>query len=68
MTDLLPITRQDMLGCAERELEMRRKVYPRWVSAGKMKQAKADREIELMAAIVNELRGGVAESNGRLAP
>ena len=34
----------------------------------KMKQAKADREIELMAAIVNELRGGVAESNGRLAP
>ncbi len=41
--------------CAERELRMRKSAYPRWVSQNKMTQTKADREIALMAAIVETL-------------
>jgi hypothetical protein len=47
--------------CAERELKMRQRVYPRWVQSEKMTQAKADREIALMQAIVEDyaiLEGG----------
>jgi len=47
--------------CAERELKMRERVYPRWTAAGKMTQAKADAEIALMEAIVEDykiLEGG----------
>lgn len=37
--------------CAERELKMRLRVYPRWVADGKMSRQDADREIELMRQI-----------------
>lgn len=40
---------------AERELRMRRSVYPRWVAAKKMTQTKADREIRLMEDICHTL-------------
>lgn len=40
---------------AERELRMRRSVYPRWVANKKMTQAKADRELVLMEDIVETL-------------
>lgn len=38
--------------CLGRELKMRRRVYPRWVEAGRMSQAKADEEIATMEAIL----------------
>lgn len=38
--------------CLERELKMRRRVYPRWVQDGRMSQAKADEEIAVMKAIL----------------
>jgi hypothetical protein len=37
--------------CAERELAMRRRVYPRWIEAKRMSQGKADQEIALMQEI-----------------
>ena len=40
------------LRSAKRELAMRRKVYPSWVSNGRMKQTEADHEISVMEAIV----------------
>ncbi len=40
---------------AERELRMRRNVYPRWVGAKKMTQTKADRELRLFEDIVETL-------------
>ena len=49
------ISLQGQLECAERELRMRRRVYPRWVSEGRMEQGKADRELLAMAAIVETL-------------
>lgn len=36
----------------EREIKMRRRVYPRWVQDGRMSQAKADEEIAVMQAIL----------------
>jgi hypothetical protein len=30
------ITAADKLACAERELKMRKRVYPRWVAEGRM--------------------------------
>ena len=46
-------TVEQMLVCATRELLMRRRVYPRWVAAGRMTQAKADEEIAVMDGICN---------------
>lgn len=40
--------------CAYRELEMRRRLYPRWVADGRMTEAEADREIALMQAIAED--------------
>lgn len=54
MVDLFhnqPATLSDMLGCARRELAMRRRVYPRQVALGKMKDEEAERETAIMAAI-----------------
>lgn len=54
MPELFPITTADKLACARRELDKRREVYPRLIEAGKLDQAKADREIETMSAIVDD--------------
>ena len=44
-------TAEEKQKCAERELRMRSRVYPRWVEQGRMSSANAEREIALMAAI-----------------
>ena len=58
------ITAADKLACAERELKMRKSVYPRWCDAGKMTNEKAAREIALMEAICSDYR--VAAEKDRL--
>lgn len=45
----------EMLESARRELRMREKAYPRWVSAGKMTARQAARETALQGAIVDVL-------------
>lgn len=42
----------DLLICANRELALRRRVYPAWVQQGKMAEAKAQHEIGCMELIV----------------
>lgn len=37
--------------CVEREIRMRERVYPRWVETGRMKQEKANEELEAMRAV-----------------
>lgn len=49
-------TNQEKAMCAEREVQQREWVYPRRVADGKMKQAKADRELDLMREIAAEYR------------
>lgn len=47
-----PITLAQKRACLERELRMRRRVYPRWVKAGRLTQAQAEHEIAVMEAIL----------------
>jgi hypothetical protein len=45
------------LDCVEREIAMRKLVYPRWVNDNRMTQRKADEEIRTMEAVRETLRG-----------
>lgn len=45
----------DQIACVKREIAMRERVYPRWVTAGKMKQEKADAESATMKAVLETL-------------
>jgi len=47
---------EEQVRCAEREVEKRKRFYPKWVAEGRMPQLKADREIAAMEAIVQTLR------------
>lgn len=49
-------TADELLKCAQRELAMRERVYPRQVEQGKMAPQTADHETECMAQIVELLR------------
>lgn len=52
---LFPYSAAELAAEARRELEMRRRVYPRWVAAGRMSQEQADKKIDLMRAIAENL-------------
>ena len=55
MTELFAPTLADEIACVEREIALRRHVYPRWVAAKRMTREKADREIALMEAVARRL-------------
>lgn len=61
-------TAADKRQCADRELRQRQHVYARMVAAGKLTQAKMDREIALMESIRNDYAKIEAdeEARGRL--
>lgn len=46
---ITPLTEQ--LACIERELTLRRRVYPRWVAEGRMTSAKMHHELAAMEAV-----------------
>ena len=48
---LEPVSLDDMIACAEREVGMRERAYPRWVSQHKLTQKLADRELRCMRSI-----------------
>jgi hypothetical protein len=48
-----PFTRAELRREALREIGQRRRVYPRLISQGKLRQADADRQIALMQAIAD---------------
>lgn len=52
-----------MRDCCRRELALRRNVYPRQIAAGRLTQAKAEREIELMTAVVAYLESALARGD-----
>ncbi len=51
------VTIDEQVACVEREIKMRRRVYPRWTADQRMTQAKADAEIRAMEAVLETLRG-----------
>ncbi len=52
----ITVTTDDKLKCAERELKMRKQVYPRWVEQGRMSAGKAELETTIMEAIAADYR------------
>ncbi|RVJ02418.1 hypothetical protein CN193_14220 [Sinorhizobium meliloti] len=50
------ISNRDKANCAAREVRNRKWVYARLVAEGRMKGDRADREIEIMAAIAEDYR------------
>ncbi|HEY2623259.1 MAG TPA: hypothetical protein VGI53_07420 [Dyella sp.] len=56
---LFPVTVADMLAEVERELAVRRQVYPRLIAERGMVQAKADRQIAVLEALAVHLRAEV---------
>lgn len=56
VADLFAISVADMIRECEREIIMRRKVYPRRVENRTMRQGDADRQIAVMQAIIERLK------------
>jgi hypothetical protein len=56
---LFGISREDMLREVERELTLRRRVYPAWVSAGRIKLDRAERQIAVLEAVAALLAEGL---------
>lgn len=50
------ITIEDQIKTVEREIGMRRRVYPNWVASKRMSQEKADKEIKNMEAVLETLK------------
>jgi hypothetical protein len=44
-----------LVACVERELGMRRRVYPGWIARGRMSEENATREISTMTAVLTVL-------------
>lgn len=53
---MIDVSIDEQIRCVKREIAQRAHVYSRLVSAGKMEQAKADREMEAMAAVLATLQ------------
>jgi signal recognition particle subunit SEC65 len=56
--DLLPVTLHEMVVEVEREVALRKRVYPRWVEQGKIKLDRAERQIQVMEAVAAYLARG----------
>ncbi len=52
--DAVPLS--DQIAEVERELALRQRVYPNFVSAGRLTQERADRQKSVMAAVLKTLR------------
>jgi hypothetical protein len=54
------------IACLNRELAVRRLVYPKWIETGRMTRKKANVEIEAMQAAINSLM--VLRAQGPMKP
>lgn len=52
MSDLYPVSIEDMVSEVERELNQRRQVYARLVHNGSLNRRVADRRFEVMSAVL----------------
>ena len=55
MAELFPPSLDEQIECVTREIGMRRAVYPGMVTARRMSQEKADREIAAMEEVARSL-------------
>lgn len=54
--DVPRFTAAELFACADREVGLRRRVYPRWVKDRRMSAEKAEEEIAKMQSICDLLR------------
>lgn len=54
-SELFPIPLAEQLQCVEREISLRKRVYPRFIYNHKMTRENADREIARMEAVRESL-------------
>jgi|SoimicMinimDraft_14_1059742.scaffolds.fasta_scaffold29516_1 hypothetical protein len=54
MTQLFDVSKEEKIACLQREINLRERVYARYMAEGKMKRSKAEREIEIMKAILQD--------------
>lgn len=54
--EMAKVSIDDQIRSAQRELDMRQRVYPNWVRNGKMTAASAVKEIAAMLSIIDTLR------------
>ena len=54
MSQLFEVSKEEKIACLKREIDLRLNVYGRYVTSGKMTKSKADREIEIMRAILDD--------------
>ncbi|HRE42763.1 MAG TPA: hypothetical protein PKY87_02205 [Terricaulis sp.] len=47
----------EQIACVKREIAMRERCYPRWISKGTMTPGKADAELAGMRAVLKTLEG-----------
>ena len=52
MSDMFPPTRAEVIAELERELKMRKQVFPRWVASKSLTQAEADKRLRLQEAAI----------------
>ena len=60
MADLLaalPVPLADQIAEVEHELVLRRRVYPRWIAAGKLTERAAEQKLARLEAVLATLRG-----------
>lgn len=57
VSDLFPITVDDEIQELEREVALRKRVYPRWVADNRLTKGKADRQIAVMQSALERLKG-----------
>lgn len=49
------MTLGEQIKAVEREIGYRKRVYPKWVEAGRLNQIEANYQIEVMEAVLNSL-------------
>lgn len=60
-------TTQEKIKEIERELKMRKKVFPTWVLQGRVKQDVADKRIEIMEEILKDYQEKAKEENKQMS-
>lgn len=63
--DGIAVTLTQQIASVERELNMRRNCYPRWIEKGTMSKSKADDEIRNMTAVLQTLKDFKEENEER---
>lgn len=52
MPQLFEVSKEEKIAALQREIEMRVRVYGRYMAEGKMSKSRAEREIEIIRAIL----------------